>query len=48
MNRQLDFTVDPVNYIGLEEYVDTMRDDYKMRYVIILVRCSWIMCANMY
>uniref|UniRef100_H2ZBD5 alpha-glucosidase n=1 Tax=Ciona savignyi TaxID=51511 RepID=H2ZBD5_CIOSA len=36
MDRQLDFTIDPVNYAGLSDYVDKLRDDYKMRYVVIL------------
>ena len=37
MERQLDFTIDQENYAGLSEFVDKMRDEYNMRYVIILV-----------
>lgn len=37
MERQLDFTVDSEAYNGLSQFVDTMRNDYNMRYVIILV-----------
>ncbi|XP_076803980.1 sucrase-isomaltase, intestinal-like [Clavelina lepadiformis] len=36
MERQLDFTIDPVNYAGLSDYVNTLRNDYNMRYVMIL------------
>ncbi|KAI8479947.1 hypothetical protein Bbelb_423330 [Branchiostoma belcheri] len=35
MERQMDFTIDPVNYQGLPEFVDQIRRD-GMRYVIIL------------
>ncbi|XP_078486588.1 sucrase-isomaltase, intestinal [Ciona intestinalis] len=36
MDRQLDFTIDPINYPNLPTFVNTMREDYKMRYVVIL------------
>ena len=32
MDRQLDFTVDPVNYVGLDEFVNQLRNDWKMRF----------------
>ena len=38
MDEQRDFTIDPVNYNGLPEYVDTLKS-YGMHYIIILV--SW-------
>ena len=36
MDQQRDFTVDPVNYVGLDSYVDTIKS-YGMHYIIILV-----------
>ena len=31
MDRQVDFTVDPINYVGLQDYVRKMREEYGMR-----------------
>ena len=37
MERQLDFTVDPIRYNGLVEYVtDKIKDEYQMKFIIIL------------
>lgn len=36
MDEQRDFTIDPINYVGLEDYVDDLHADGK-HYVIILV-----------
>ncbi len=36
MDEQRDFTIDPVNYKGLPEYVDKLKT-YGMHYIIILV-----------
>lgn len=38
MDQQRDFTVDPVNYVGLGSYVDTIKS-YGMHYIIILDPC---------
>lgn len=38
MERGLDFTFDPDKFGKLPDYVNKMRDDYNMHYVIILVR----------
>lgn len=35
MNRQLDFTIHPTNYVGLGDWVDTLKQD-GTRYIIIL------------
>lgn len=36
MDEQRDFTTDPINYVGLDSYVNTIKS-YGMRYIIILV-----------
>ena len=36
MERQLDFTVDPIRYKGLVDYVKTIQNDYEMNFVVIL------------
>lgn len=37
MDEQRDFTIDPVNYVGLEDYVDELHNSGK-HYVVILVK----------
>ena len=32
MDRQLDFTVDPLNYVGLDQFVNQLRNEWKMRF----------------
>ena len=36
MNRQLDFTIDPINYVGLGDFVKQIKEE-GTRYIIILV-----------
>ena len=36
MDRQLDFTIDPISYPDLPAFVDKVRDEYQMRFVFIL------------
>ncbi|PIK58623.1 putative sucrase-isomaltase, intestinal-like [Apostichopus japonicus] len=38
MDEQRDFTTDPINYVGLDSYVNTIKS-YGMRYIIILDPC---------
>ena len=45
MDEQRDFTIDPVNYIGLPEYVDTLKS-YGMHYIIILVSWQFIISKD--
>jgi len=48
MERQLDFTVNNDRFNGLPAFVDKMRDEYKMKYVIILVNLLhvYVMCIS--
>ena len=36
MERQLDFTIDEINFSGLADYVTKIRTEYDMRFIIIL------------
>jgi len=45
MERQLDFTVNNDRFNGLPAFVDKMRDEYKMKYVIILVNYYTFICV---
>nr|XP_039250165.1 maltase-glucoamylase, intestinal-like [Styela clava] len=36
MERQLDFTIDNDTYYGLEDFVSNLKEEHKMRYIIIL------------
>ena len=35
MDRRMDFTVDPINYSGFEDYVTQMKED-GLRFIVIL------------
>ncbi|XP_072039745.1 sucrase-isomaltase, intestinal-like [Amphiura filiformis] len=48
MDEQRDFTIDPVNYNGLPEYVDKLRSQYGMHYIIILDPCIGIVTDGSY
>ena len=41
MNERMDFTVDPVNFAGMQQYWQTLRSG-GMRTVIILVNWSYL------
>ena len=36
MERQLDFTLDEINFSGLPDLINKVRDEYNMRFIIIL------------
>ena len=38
MNRQLDFTIDPINYVGLTEYVQKLKSVHNMRWADIICK----------
>ena len=38
MDRQLDFTIDPISYVGLEDFVRKLQNEYEMKFMIILVQ----------
>lgn len=36
MDRRLGFTIDPINYDGLSEFVEQMHNEWNMRFIIVL------------